>query len=71
MLKSALAIRPIFNWTARRVKARKAICLVPFSLLHIVRYWHNSMHGGKKPLIEVRILLDPSPVEASVIRDGT
>ena len=69
VLKSALAIRPVFHWSERRVKAHIAICFVAFSLLRILRYRHNSMHGGKKPLSEARILSELSRVEVSVLRD--
>ncbi len=69
MLKRALAVRPIFHWTQRRVKAHMAICFVAFALLRILRYQHNSMHGGKKPLSEARILSELSAVEVSLLRD--
>ena len=69
VLKSALAIRPVFHWTERRVKAHIAICFVAFALLRILRYRHNSMHGGKEPLSEARILSELSRVEVSVIVD--
>ncbi len=46
-----------------------AICLVAFTLLRILRYRHNSMHGGKEPLSEARILSELSAVEVSLVRD--
>ena len=58
----------MFQRTQRRVKAHIAICFVAFSLLRIPCYWHNSMHGGKQPPSEVRILSELSRVEVSVIR---
>ncbi len=65
MLKSALAVRPIFHETERRVQAHVAINLVVFALLRILRYWHNTMHGGKEPLSEARILSELRQVEMS------
>ncbi len=52
VLKYTMAVRPIFHWTERRVKAHMAICFVAFAPLRILRYQHNSMHGGKEPLSE-------------------
>ena len=69
MLKLALAVRPIFHWTQRRVKAHMAICFVAFALLCILCYQHNSMHGGEEPLSEVRILSEFLAVDVSVLRD--
>ena len=69
VLKCALAVRPIFHWRERRVKAHMAICFVAFALLRILRYQHNSMHGGKEPLSQARILSELSAVEVSLLRD--
>ncbi len=46
-----------------------AICFVAFALLRILRYQHTSMHGGKEPLSEVRILSELLAVEVLVLRD--
>ncbi len=46
-----------------------AICFVAFALLRILRYRHCSMHGGKEPLSEARILSELSAVEVSLLRD--
>ena len=62
------AVRPICQWTEHRVKAHIAICFVAFAPLRILRY-HNSMHGGKEPLSEARILSELSAVEVSVLQD--
>ncbi len=69
VLKRALAVRPIFHWTQRRVKAHMAVCFVAFALLRILRYQHNSMHGGKEPLSEARILSELSAVDMSLLRN--
>ena len=69
VLKHTMAVHPIFHWTQRRVKVHMAICFVAFALLLILRYRHNSMHGGKEPLSEALILSDLSAVDVSVLRD--
>ena len=45
-----------------------AICFVAFALLRILRYRHNSMHGGKEPLSEAPILSELSAVDVSLLR---
>lgn len=71
VLKSALAVRPVFHWVERRVHAHVAICFVAFSLLRILRHRYHVMHGASEPLSEARILSELSGVEATVIRDRT
>ncbi len=69
VLKSTLAVRPIFHWTERRVQAHVAICFVAFAVLRILRYRYNTMHGGNEPLSEARILSELRQVETSVLVD--
>ena len=69
VLKHTMAVRPVFHWVERRVRAHVAICFVAFALLRILRHRYNIMHGASEPLSEARILSELSGVEVSVIRD--
>ena len=69
VLKHTMAIRPIFHWTARRVKAHVAICFAAFALLRLLRYLYNTRHGAEHPLSEGRVLAELRKVETSVLRD--
>lgn len=71
VLKHTMAVRPVFHWVERRVRAHVAICFVAFALLRILRHRYHTMHGATDPLSEGRILSELSCVEASVIRDRT
>ena len=64
-----MAVRPIFHWTERRVKAHRAICFAAFALLRMLRYLYNTRHGAAPPLSETRILAELRNVETSVLRD--
>jgi len=45
VLKHTLAIRPVFHWTERRVRAHIAICFAAFAMLRILRRIYNMRHG--------------------------
>lgn len=44
VLKSTLAVRPVFHWTERRVRAHLASCFVAFALLRIFRWRYHRQH---------------------------
>ena len=69
VLKHTLAVRPIFHWVERRVRAHIAICFVAFALLRILRHRYNARFGTKQRLSETQILAELGNVEASVICD--
>ncbi len=69
VLKHTMAIRPIFHWVERRVRAHIAICFVAFALLRILRHRYNARFGTKQRLSEGQILAELGNVEASVICD--
>ena len=69
VLKHTMAIRPIFHWVERRVRAHIAICFVAFALLRILRHQYNARFGTKQRLSEGQILAELGNVEASVICD--
>ncbi len=68
-MKHTMAVRPIFHWKKRRVKAHVAICFVAFALLRILRHRYNTRYGSKHRLSEGQILAELGNVEASVICD--
>ncbi len=69
MLQHTMAIRPIFHWTARRVKAHGAIFFAAFALLRMRRYRYHTRPGAEAPLSEARILAELRNVEVLVLRD--
>lgn len=71
VLKHTLAIRPVFHWTERRVRAHIAICFAAFAMLRILRRLYNTRHGAEAPISEGRILAQLREVEVSVVRDNT
>ena len=70
VLKHTLAVRPIFHWTERRVRAHIAICFLAFALLRIFRWRHGRKHPETPLLSEDRILDELTHVEASVVLDA-
>ncbi len=71
VLKHTLAVRPVFHWTERRVRAHVAICFLAFALLRIFRWRYGRQHPTMPLLSEERILDELTHVEASTIRDPT
>ena len=69
MMKYTMAVRPMFHWVERRVRAHVAICFVAFALLRILRHRYNTLFGAKQRLSEGQILAELSQVQASLIRD--
>ena len=69
MMKHTMAVRPMFHWVERRVRAHVAICFVAFALLRILRHRYNTLFGAKQRLSEGQILAELSQVQASLIRD--
>ena len=70
VLKSTLAVRPVFHWTERRVRAHIAICYLAFALLRIFRWRFRRHHAGHPPPSEETILHELALVQGSLVRDG-
>ena len=69
VLKHTLAVRPVFHWTERRVRAHVAICFVAFALLRIFRWRYQRQHP-KAPLPSEETILDElAHVQASLVQD--
>lgn len=71
VLKHTMAVRPVFHWTERRVRAHIAICFAAFAMLRILRRLYNTRHGAEDPISEGRLLAQLREVEVSVVRDHT
>ncbi len=71
VLKHTMAVRPVFHWTERRVRAHIAICFAAFAMLRILRRIYNTRHGAEAPISEGQILAQLREVEVSVVRDKT
>ena len=71
VLKHTLAIRPVFHWTERRVRAHIAICFAAFAIPRILRRIYNTRHGAEAPISEGQILAQLREIEVSVVRDNT
>ena len=69
VIRHSMAIRPIFHWTERRVRAHVAICYTAFVLLRMVRWKYQCQHAAQDALSEERILEELARVQASVVRD--
>ncbi len=69
VLKSTLKVRPIFHWTARRVRAHIAICYLAFALLRILRWRFHRQHPTHKGLSEQAIIDALVAVHATLVRD--
>ncbi|MXW15576.1 MAG: IS1634 family transposase [Rhodothermaceae bacterium] len=69
VMKHTMAVRPMFHWVERRVRAHVAICFVAFALLRILRHRYNTLFGAKQRLSEGQILAELSQVQASLICD--
>ena len=44
VMKHTMAVRPVFHWTERRVRAHIAICFVAFAMLRVLRWKYNRSH---------------------------
>ncbi len=69
VMKHTMAVRPVFHWTQRRVRAHVAICFVAFAMLRILRWKHNRSHPAQEPLSEQSILNELGNVEVSLVLD--
>ena len=69
VMKHTMAVRPVFHWVERRVRAHIAICFVAFALLRILRHRYHARFGSKQRLSEGQIVAELSAVETSMIRD--
>lgn len=69
VMKHTMAVRPVFHWTERRVRAHVAICFVAFAMLRILRWKHNRSHPAQDALSEQTILRELGNVEVSLLRD--
>lgn len=69
VMKHTMAVRPVFHWTQRRVRAHVAICFAAFAMLRILRWKHNRSHPAQEPLSEQTILKELGNVEVSLLRD--
>ncbi|MXW31856.1 MAG: IS1634 family transposase [Rhodothermaceae bacterium] len=69
VMKHTMAVRPMFHWVERRVRAHIAICFVAFALLRILRHRYHTLFGAKQRLSEGQILAELSQVQVSLIRD--
>lgn len=69
VLKSTLRVRPIFHWTARRVRAHIAICYLAFALLRILRWRFHRQHPTHGGLSEQAIIDALVAVRATLVRD--
>ena len=69
VMKHTMAVRPVFHWTQRRVRAHVAICFVAFAMLRILRWKHNRSHPAQEPLSEQTILKELGNMEVSLLRD--
>jgi len=69
VLKHTLAVRPVFHWTERRVRAHIAICFVAFALLRILRWRYLRQHPGHERLSEERLLAELAQVQTSIVVD--
>ena len=69
VMKHTMAVRPVFHWVERRVRAHIAICFVAFALLRILRHRYHARFGSKQRLSEGQIVAELGAVETSMIRD--
>ena len=70
VLKHTLAVRPVFHWTERRVRAHVAICFVAFALLRIFRWRYQRQHPEAPLPSEETILDELAHVQASLVKDA-
>lgn len=70
VLKHTLAVRPVFHWTERRVRAHVAICFVAFALLRIFRWRYRRQHPQAPLPSEETILDELAHVQASLVHDA-
>ena len=69
VMKHTMAVRPVFHWTQRRVRAHVAVCFAAFAMLRILRWKHNRSHPAQESLSEQTILRELGNVEVSLLRD--
>jgi len=69
VMKHTMAVRPVFHWTQRRVRAHVAVCFAAFAMLRILRWKHNRSHPAQESLSEQTILTELGNVEVSLLRD--
>ena len=67
--KHDLRMRPIFHWTANRIRAHIAICFVAFALIRFLQY--KILHQTKENFSAERIREELYRIQESILRDKT
>ncbi|GHV60215.1 transposase [Bacteroidia bacterium] len=67
--KHDLRVRPVFHWSAKRIRAHLAICFVAFSLIRFLQ--HRIQQEIKESFSAERIREELYRVQESIIRDIT
>ena len=67
--KHDLRMRPIFHWTANRIRAHIAICFVAFALIRFLQY--KILHLTKENFSAERIREELYRIQESILRDKT
>jgi len=67
--KHDLRMRPIFHWTASRIRAHIAICFVAFALIRFLQY--KILHQTKENFSAERISEELYRIQESILRDKT
>lgn len=67
--KSDLAIRPVFHWTPRRIRAHIAICFTAFALLRLLMFRLRVQKAWVEPVSEKTVLDQLAKIQASLVID--
>ena len=67
--KHDLRVRPIFHWSAKRIRAHMAICFVAFSLIRFLQ--HRVKYKTKESLSAERIRDELYRIQESIVRNRT
>ncbi|MDR0620092.1 MAG: IS1634 family transposase, partial [Bacteroidales bacterium] len=67
--KHDLRIRPVFHWSAKRIRAHIAICFVAFALIRFLQ--HRLLWHGKEMFSAEKIREELFRVQESIIRNTT
>ena len=67
--KHDLRMRPVFHWTANRIRAHIAICFVAFSLIRFLQY--RIKQKTKETFSAERIRLELYRIQESILKDTT
>jgi len=65
--KYDLRVRPVFHWSAKRIRAHIAICFVAFALIRFLQ--HRLLWHGKEMFSAERIREELFRVQESIIRN--